>query len=247
MRKHLSVFALCIRTRLFRLLLLILAAAALSAAVFLALGLPKAWGDGFGPGLTVLWILFVAVNLTACLLCIGPGAKRSKTAYLLQRLQISERAFLLWDALTSTACFLLLYAAQILIVFSLALLYQKSAAYSLGPQGVFLMLARNSFLHGLLPFGEPAAWARNLLNLPCAGLSCAAAASALRNDRRAAAAAFSLVWMNAHLPVQLGHGALSCIWLFAVAITAAIAFGGAYLSAHNGTRRQEDEPDPQTP
>ena len=40
MRKHLSVFALCIRTRLFRLLLLFLAAAALSAAVFLALGLP---------------------------------------------------------------------------------------------------------------------------------------------------------------------------------------------------------------
>lgn len=158
MRKHLSVFALCIRAKLWKLLLTLAAAAGISTAAFFILGLERAWGNGGGPGILALRILFVLSYIAVMITCFSPDTKRVKTCYFLQRLQISERAFLLWDALAAALCFLLFYCAQILTVFGLACVYQRSAGYALGPQGVFLMLARDSFLHGLLPFGESVIW-----------------------------------------------------------------------------------------
>lgn len=113
---------------------------------------------GGGPGILALRILFALSYIAVMITCFSPDTKRVKTCYFLQRLQISERAFLLWDALAAALCFLLFYCAQILTVFGLACVYQRSAGYALGPQGVFLMLARDSFLHGLLPFGESVIW-----------------------------------------------------------------------------------------
>ena len=142
MRKHLSVFALCIRAKLWKLLLTLAAAAGISTAAFFILGLERAWGNGGGPGILALRILFVLSYIAVMITCFSPDTKRVKTCYFLQRLQISERAFLLWDALAAALCFLLFYCAQILTVFGLACVYQRSAGYALGPQGVFLMLAR---------------------------------------------------------------------------------------------------------
>ena len=163
MRKHLSVFALCIRAKLWKLLLTLAAAAGISTAAFFILGLERAWGNGGGPGILALRILFALSYIAVMITCFSPDTKRVKTCYFLQRLQISERAFLLWDALAAALCFLLFYCAQILTVFGLACVYQRSAGYALGPQGVFLMLARDSFLLGLLPFGESVVWTRNIL------------------------------------------------------------------------------------
>ena len=115
---------------------------------------------------------------------LQPGYEAREDVLFSAKAAISERAFLLWDALAAALCFLLFYCAQILTVFGLACVYQRSAGYALGPQGVFLMLARDSFLHGLLPFGESVIWTRNILYMVCAGLSCAAASLARRNRNR---------------------------------------------------------------
>ena len=248
MRHHLSVLALCIRLKLRALLLILLAAAALPAAVFSLLGFGQAWGSGYGPGISVLWVVWAAAYLALMAVCIGPGEKRAKTGCLLQRLQISERAILIWDALAAALCFLLLYCAMILTVFGLAWLCRRSPGYASGPQGVFLMLARSSLLHGLLPFGESAVWTRNLLYALCAGLCCAAAGSSRRNRNRPGAAVFSLIFLAARAPVALGEGDMSIVWLLFVLVGTAIAFGPAMLAAHNGTRRsEEDEPQTDTP
>ena len=173
--------------------------------------------------------------------CFSPDTKRVKTCYFLQRLQISERAFLLWDALAAALCFLLFYCAQLLTVFGLACVYQRSAGYALGPQGVFLMLARDSFLHGLLPFGESVIWTRNILYMVCAGLSCAAASLARRNRNRGGTPMFALVFIISRMPVTLGEGDASCLWLAVVLIVTAIGFGLALTAAHNGKRKEDDD------
>ena len=165
MRKHLSVFALCIRAKLWKLLLTLAAAAGISTAAFFILGLERAWGNGGGPGILALRILFVLSYIAVMITCFSPDTKRVKTCYFLQRLQISERAFLLWDALAAALCFLLFYCAQILTVFGLACVYQRSAGYALGPQGVFLMLARDSFLHGKGTCYHPGKSAITLMDL----------------------------------------------------------------------------------
>ena len=223
MRKHMSVFALCIRVKLWKLLLTLAAAAGISTAAFFILGLERAWGNGGGPGILALRILFVLSYIAVMITCFSPDTKRVKTCYFLQRLQISERAFLLWDALAAALCFLLFYCAQILTVFGLACVYQRSAGYALGPQGVFLMLARDSFLHGLLPFGESVIWTRNILYMVCAGLSCAAASLARRNRNRGGTPMFALVFIISRMPVTLGEGDASCLWLAVVLIVGLLA------------------------
>lgn len=227
MRKHLSVFALCIRAKLWKLLLTLAAAAGISTAAFFILGLERAWGNGGGPGILALRILFALSYIAVMITCFSPDTKRVKTCYFLQRLQISERAFLLWDALAAALCFLLFYCAQILTVF--------------GPQGVFLMLARDSFLHGLLPFGESVIWTRNILYMVCAGLSCAAASLARRNRNRGGTPMFALVFIISRMPVTLGEGDASCLWLAVVLIVTAIGFGLALTAAHNGKRKEDDD------
>ena len=145
------------------------------------------------------------------------------------------------DALAAALCFLLFYCAQILTVFGLACVYQRSAGYALGPQGVFLMLARDSFLHGLLPLGESVIWTRNILYMVCAGLSCAAASLARRNRNRGGTPMFALVFIISRMPVTLGEGDASCLWLAVVLIVTAIGFGLALTAAHNGKRKEDDD------
>ena len=114
-------------------------------------------------------------------------------------------------------------------------------ADALGPQGVFLMLARDSFLHGLLPFGESVIWTRNILYMVCAGLSCAAASLARRNRNRGGTPMFALVFIISRMPVTLGEGDASCLWLAVVLIVTAIGFGLALTAAHNGKRKEDDD------
>lgn len=241
MRKHLSVFALCIRSKLWKLLLTLAGAAGVSAAVFFILGLARAWGGGSGPGILALRILYALSYIAVMAACSGPDTRRAKTGYFLQRLQISERALLLWDALAALICFILFYVSQILTIFGLAWFYQRSADYALGPQGVFVMLARDSFLHGLLPFGESVVWTRNIFYMVCAGLSCAAASLARRNRNRGGTPMFALVFIISRVPVTLGEGDASCLWLAVVLIVTAIGFGLALTAAHNGKRKEDDD------
>ena len=83
MRKHLSVFALCIRAKLWKLLLTLAAAAGISTAVFFILGLERAWGNGGGPGILALRIRQlgkIQVYLPEHRIRKLPAEKRRKTA-----------------------------------------------------------------------------------------------------------------------------------------------------------------------
>lgn len=246
MKKHESVFALCIRMKLRKTLLLLLAMAGGSAAAFALLGPCRAWGGGYGPGILVLWVLGAAAYLGVMLVCCG-GGRGARYGYTLQRLQISERWVLCWDALAATCCFFLLYFAEILTVFALAVWYQRSADYTLGPQGMFVLLARSRYLHGLLPLGEGIVWGRNVLYLLCAGMCCAAAGCKGRSGKRAAASFALPVFLATWLPVRLGDGSTSSLWLIVALIWTAAAFGGALYAAHNGKRREDDETETDTP
>lgn len=242
MRYQLSVFALCVRTKFFKLLLTLVLMVGVAVAAFTLLGYAQAWNYGTEqPGMVILGCIFVTAYLVLALGCLGPGEKRTKSAYLLQRLQISERWVFLWDALAAGLCFLCLYTAQILTIFLLAALYQRSAAYTLGPQGIYVMLARNGLTHGLLPFGENCVWIRNVLFFVCAGLSTAAGRVTQRNGRRPNASIFTLGFLVTRFPTSLGGGSVSMLWLFVIFISTGIAVGSALMAAHPGKRRLADE------
>ncbi len=77
-------------------------------------------------------------------------------------------------------------------------------------------------------------WTRNILYMVCAGLSCAAASLARRNRNRGGTPMFALVFIISRMPVTLGEGDASCLWLAVVLIVTAIGFGLALTAAHNG-------------
>lgn len=242
MRYHLSVFALCVRTKIYKLLLTLALMVAASVAVFSTLGYANAWNYGADtPGMLILGGIFAASCLATALICVGSGGRRAKPALTLWRLQISERWVFFWDALAAVGCFLALYAAQILTIFVLAVLYQRSADYALGEQGIYVMLARCSLTHGLLPFGEGTLWTRNLIYLLCMGVSAAAGRVAQRNGRRVTATAFCLVFAATRVPTALGNGFTSLLWLVVVLIAGGVAVVSALDSAHPGKRRRDED------
>ena len=91
MRKHLSVFALCIRAKLWKLLLTLAAAAVISIAAFFILGLERAWGNGGGPGILALRILFVLSYIAVMITCFSPDTKRVETVVLLSKGEIDSK------------------------------------------------------------------------------------------------------------------------------------------------------------
>ena len=111
-----------------------------------------------------------------------------------------------------------------------------------GPQGVFLMLARDSFLHGLLPFGESVVLdaQHSLHGLRGAQLR-RGQSRAAESQSRGHADVCARVLIISRMPVTLGEGDASCLWLAVVLIVTAIGFGLALTAAHNGKRKEDDD------
>lgn len=78
------------------------------------------------------------------------------------RLRISERQVFIWSFVCALLCFLIVWCVQIICSAGLMLLYQRSAGYTSGAQGVFVDFYRNSTLHGLLPLADGFVVGRNI-------------------------------------------------------------------------------------
>lgn len=89
--------------------------------------------------------------------------KKSKEAYTLRRLQISERRVWFLQVIYHTGCFLVLYIAEAWLIVSFYRYYLiHSAVQPWSEQTLWLAIKQNPFSHSLLPLQNTLGWLRNL-------------------------------------------------------------------------------------
>ena len=170
MKKHLSVFGLFARASLVPMLILLLLSAGVQTVLFAAelnyVRIPLLTGESV-KGIEEL-IGDTAIPLTAgislllfaLLLCVQGTSFSSKTEYTMSRLSVSETSAFLWQSAYNTLAFLIFWAAEAVLMYSLCLWYVSVSANATG-QSIFLALFRSEFLHGLLPLHDASRIVRN--------------------------------------------------------------------------------------
>jgi|GEM_PF-1983730 len=161
--KHISVLELYMHRSIYRLLLIILAMAAVEAGLFYWLGLHMPSFD-LAVSEAHLVLPFFAAFLAHFYVVLSSTADRkaSQSQYTLKRLQISERSVVLCHFVSCIAELLILWAAQALILFGFMKLWAGSAhdwpaeSFVYGPQGLYLAFFRNDFLHAIVPLRDAA-------------------------------------------------------------------------------------------
>ena len=130
----------------------------------------------------ITWIFALASLLLTVFLCRNNCNYGSRQGYTLWRLSITEKQVFLWQWACAAACYLLLWAVQVLTAVLLGICYMKYADPAItGSQTLFLAFYRNDFLHSLLPLEFIGGWIGNFCL--AAGLGIAAAHFSYRQRR----------------------------------------------------------------
>lgn len=190
MKKHLSVFMLMARSTIYKHLSLLVLMAAVEGGLFCWLLARGNAGGGLGLETLIrqsriIWVFGACFVLMTVLLAMTGSEGGSKLSYTLKRLSVSERWVFVWQSAYNTVCYLLLWAAQILIAVVLCRIYEANAAAEyVSGQTVFLAFYRNNFLHALLPFEDAIFWVRNGIFAAALGLCAAWFPMAQRKGKR---------------------------------------------------------------
>lgn len=186
MKKYTSVFALFVRSSIYKVVGVLLLMAAVEFGRFYwnlraAVKHFETSGGTAFPNLEqllyssgIFWCFAAALVLISAALCL-PGCEfNGKTGYTLKRLSITDREVVLTQAVYNLGVYLLLFFTQTVVCFGLCRLYTASAPTELiSNQTVFLAFYRSPFLHSLLPMGEFALWVRNLFLVTALGWAAA--------------------------------------------------------------------------
>ena len=240
MKKRLSICMFYIRCQVYRLALLLAGLLALDAAVCL-LWFRGGAAFGQGAGGTALLVVTLAGYLGCVALCAAPFSRRSRYGYTLQRLQIPEHSVFLWHCAVNAVCFLIFLGAQAAAVAGLAGLWQHSADYSSGPQGVLLAFYRSELLHALLPLHELSLWVRNVIYALCAGIFCAYAQLRLRYGKGPTPILIPLSSLASSFPAPIASLDATIVMYVFLALCVGICLFSGLSTAHHGTRRVEED------
>ena len=122
----------------------------------------------------VLTILCLACVMGCTAVCILlPTLSKSKTEYTLDRLRIGKRHVFLWDCLTNAILFLMMWLVLIVLIYAAGRIFQSLPDYSQGKQGISTAILLNRVYCGLVPIWFPILWVRNVIYFTCYGILCA--------------------------------------------------------------------------
>ena len=179
LKAHLSVAGLYLHSIIYKLLVALLAMAAIETALFYWRGLRQ---TSFDEAVSASWLIvvFFAAFLAAAVICMSAGASKnqSKVAYTFRRLRISERAAYLWHFACCIITMLLLWAAQAAVLYGLSKLWASAprdlpaAASVFGSQGIYLAYFRNNFLHAIVPLQDGIKLAADIVQILSIGAAC---------------------------------------------------------------------------
>ena len=183
MKKHMSVFSLAAATSFWRILMLLVALAAIqilsawimvknrigSLALEEILDLPV---YRFSPA--------VAVTLATLVLLVGYGGARSRVHYTMARLSLTPRSLLRIHVVYCTGVYLLFWLFQVTVVMATMVLYHSIMDPSeISPQLALLTCYRSVYLHPLLPLADWPFWVTT--PLICLGLGVNTAIGMMRS------------------------------------------------------------------
>jgi hypothetical protein len=189
MKQHKILFQLFLRHTAWKVLLILLASAALQGVLFW-LGMPDPTENSLevalAPMVSRLWwvILLTFAVVVGLLLSASTVRGKGRTDYLLDRLAVPPKEVILCQGICNTLAVLLFWAAESLILLGLCWLYGVKGGF-LGPQTIFLATWQNDLLHSFLPMEEVSRWARNLIWSLGVGFAAAAGSAQLRRKGKA--------------------------------------------------------------
>ncbi len=186
MKRHLSVFMLYARSAVWRLLALLTAMGLAQTLLFLLALRGSADGslEAVLRASRIHYVFGAAFLLLTALVCL-PGCNfGAKPGYTLRRLCVSERAAFLWQSICNVCCYLILWAAELLLALLLCRIYSARRAELITGQTLFLAFYRSDFLHSLLPFEDALFWVRNGLLSLSLGVAAARFPFAQRRGQR---------------------------------------------------------------
>lgn len=205
MKKHLSVFALYVRSIIVPLMAILIAMTTVEIVLFrrqlsqlqqtmrdmidAELFLPASV-ESLIHNARLTWIFAAAFLLITLLLCKTGCEKGARPSYTLRRLRISPQSTALWQTLTNVLAYLILLGAQIVLLHSFISQYTAIIPQSTN-QTAFLAWYRSDFAHSLLPLDELTRTIRNICFL-CA-LSTAVSLFSLR-QRKGRFAISTVLW-----------------------------------------------------
>ena len=234
MKRHLSVWKLLIRSTVFRLALCLGIMCAAEIGVFLwrvgsAASFENAVGDGpaYAIFIAAYYCIFIVLETTLC---------RPNQLSALERLRISERRFLLLQAFHNTLCFLILWGAEVTLIFILSLWYRGAyPEYAVAP-GILLAFYRNSFLHGLLPLSTVSRWIVNLVYFTGSGVLSACTALKYRHGKLVIAPHIFMTAVGVTFRAELFDPSADIARIFFALCLISLSFVTAWEAAHTGAK-----------
>lgn len=104
------------------------------------------------------WVFFGAVAAVAACCCLQGCRFSGKNVYTLRRLPVAEWQITAWWFPVHLCCFVILWAAQLAVIFLLWRLFCQNQAPAAPGLELLTCLYRCGFLHGLLPLADWTRW-----------------------------------------------------------------------------------------
>ena len=243
MKQHKILFQLFLRHTAWKVLLILLASAAIQFGLFWVLMPDPArhsLESTLGPMESYLWwiVLLTFAVIVGLLLGATTGRGKGRTDYLLGRLAIPPREVILCQGISNSLTILLFWAAEALVLLGLCRMYEAMGGH-LGPQTIFLATWQNDLLHSFLPTEEVSRWVRNLIWCVAVGFTAAAGSAQLRQNEKAVGIFFLIGASGAFFRCPMGNLGLDVVYsLLSLAVTAAVLFN-AFTAGKEGDDEEE--------
>ena len=233
MRGYVSVLKLYTRGTIYQIVLRTLILVGVECGMFAVLLRKYAWGLSIGA--TKLTALFdnsrlSYVFLLGVIFCVmNPlsemGAnKAGRLEYTMQRLSIPYKHTVLVQWGYNTACYLLFWMIQTMVVLGMCQCYFRLVpSDSINHQTLVLAFYQQDFLHNLLPLSDWYRWVRNLMLVVTLGLMTSRFTDLQRRGRKTGSGMAALIWLTGLS--FFSEAEQSCTFeIFIIAICAAIMF-----------------------
>ncbi len=230
MKKRMSVLMLQLRMVIYKVLLV---SALLAAAEGIVYVITAGKIKDYGLLMEVMRIplmFMIAFLAVMVILCRSEGG-RSVSAYTIQRLDVTEKEYIVIQSFANIFCLLLIYGIQIVLSAVMYRMFVSTGVQSATAAYASIYSSDNLLL--LIPLLDVGQWIRNLLLILIAAVSCSCAQDALRHNSHVSVSIFITTSILVNRAFRSwGMLAFAMLWvMISIAVTIS--------SAHDGIRGKE--------
>ena len=184
MKKYLSFIELVAASSLKRVLAALGAMTVIELAAFYIFGVARRVYI-FENAIIKSWIpVIMALGFAAVFWALlSAPLKGSRPDLSLRRLSVSPQAAFAAECVFCILCMAVFFLLQTVLIYVFALIFEAGPYFSEGPQGVFIDVRQNGFLHQMIPLWDSSLKIKNIVYIICVGLA-AAEISFIRGIKR---------------------------------------------------------------